>query len=181
MSRIGKQPVSWSEGTKVTLSGRVVTVESKAGSLSQPIDHGIAVEIDEAARTATFTRPTNEKRQRGMHGLYRALVANMVEGLEKGFEKRLEIQGVGYNAKMEGEALSLNIGFNTPVKVAIPEGLTVECPTPTEVVVKGVDKQLVGQFAADVRRARPPEPYKGKGIRYAGERVRRKAGKSLGA
>jgi large subunit ribosomal protein L6 len=116
-----------------------------------------------------------------LHGLYRALAANMVAGVEKGFEKRLEIQGVGYQAKVQGKDLVLNIGFNQPVKMPVPAGLACEAPTPTQIIIKGADRQLVGQFAADVRAVRKPEPYKGKGIRYEGEYVRRKVGKSLGA
>jgi len=181
MSRIGKKPVTWSDGTKLSMSGAVLTVEVGKGSLSQEIDDCIIVEIDDGARSANFVRRDDSKRSRAMHGLYRSLAANMVEGLEKGFEKQLEIQGVGYNAKVEGKQLVLNIGFNAPVKVEIPAGLDVQLPIPTRVNIKGADKQVVGQFAAEVRAVRKPEPYKGKGIRYVNEFVRRKVGKSLGA
>jgi large subunit ribosomal protein L6 len=181
MSRIGKKPVTWLAGTKLSMSGAVLTVEGGKGSLSQDIDDCIVVEIDDGARSANFVRRDDSKRSRAMHGLYRTLVANMVEGLEKGFEKQLEIQGVGYNAKVAGKSLVLNIGFNAPVTLPIAAGLDVECPQPTKVIIKGADKQMVGQFAAEVRAVRKPEPYKGKGIRYVGEFVRRKVGKSLGA
>lgn len=181
MSRIGKQPITWKDGTKLSLTGQVLTVEKSGLKLSQRFDECIRLSIDESARTATLTRVDETKRSRAMHGLYRALAANMVEGVESGFVKRLEIQGVGFNAKVDGKVLVLNIGFNAPVKMPVPEGLDVVAPTPTSVVVKGADKQAVGQFAAEVRAVRKPEPYKGKGIRYEGEAVRRKVGKSLGA
>jgi large subunit ribosomal protein L6 len=181
MSRVGKQVVTWKQGTKVSFQGGVLTVEAGKASLQQPIDPLIRVELDEQARTARFTRKNDTAQARAMHGLYRALAANMVDGVQEGFEKRLEIQGVGYNAKVEGKNLVLQIGFNKPVKLPIPAGLTCTAPQPTQIVIRGADKQVVGQFAADVRAVRKPEPYKGKGIRYEGEYVRRKVGKSLGA
>ncbi len=181
MSRIGKQPVVFASGTKLSLSNGVLKVETSKGALTQAIDPCIQVEIDEGGRTATFTRTADGKRERAMHGLYRSLAANMVQGLEQGYEKALEIQGVGYNAKVQGPKLVLNIGFNAPVEMPVPKGLSCEAPQPTSIVIKGADKQLVGQFAADIRGVRPPEPYKGKGIRYVGEHVRRKVGKALGA
>ncbi len=181
MSRIGKKPITWDSGTKVSMSGNVLTVESSKGKLSQEIADCIAVEIDDDGRTATFATRDSERRSRAMHGLYRSLAANMVEGLEKGFSKELEIQGVGYVAKIQGTTLVLNIGFNAPVQMPVPEGLTCEVPSPTQIKITGADKQSVGQFAAEVRAVRKPEPYKGKGIRYVGEYVRRKVGKSLGA
>ncbi|MHC5209738.1 MAG: 50S ribosomal protein L6 [Planctomycetota bacterium] len=181
MSRIGKQEVRWASGTKVSLSSGVLRVEAGKTALSQSVDPRIGVELDEQARTATFVRKEETREARALHGLTRALAANMVEGVEKGFERRLEIQGVGYNAKVQGKDIVLNMGFNQPVKLPIPTGLACETPQPTQVVIKGADKQVVGQFAADVRAVRPPEPYKGKGIRYEGEYVRRKVGKSLGA
>ena len=181
MSRIGKKPVTWTGNTKVSMTGNVLKVEASAGSLTQEIDSCITVQVDADGRTATFERADDSKRSRAMHGLYRTLASNMVEGLEKGFEKQLSIQGVGYNAKLEGKTLVLNIGFNAPVKMPIPAGLTVEVPSPTAVNIKGADKQSVGQFAAEIRAVRKPEPYKGKGIRYVNEFVRRKVGKSLGA
>jgi large subunit ribosomal protein L6 len=181
MSRIGKQEVRWASGTKVSLAAGVLRVEAGKVTLTQAVDARIEVDLDEQARTATFRRKVETRESRALHGLYRALAANMVEGVEKGFARRLEIQGVGYNAKVEGKNVVLNIGFNMPVKLPIPQGLTCETATPTQVLIKGADKQLVGQFAADIRSVRPPEPYKGKGIRYEGEYVRRKVGKSLGA
>ena len=181
MSRIGKQPVEFASGTKVSFNGGVLTVEAGKGKLSQAIDPCIKVEVDADGRTINFTRSDDERQSRAMHGLYRSLAANMVEGLEKGFVKALEIQGVGYNAKLQGKKLVLAIGFNAPVELQVPEGLECEVPDNTHINIKGADKQLVGQFAADVRRVRPPEPYKGKGIRYVDEFVRRKVGKSLGA
>ena len=178
MSRIGKQPVVWASGTKVSRSGATITVEAGKAKLEQDVDACIDVAIDEDARTITFTRKDDSKRSRAMHGLYRSLVANMVEGAEKGFKKTLEIHGVGYGAKAEGKNLVLNIGFNAPVKMPVPEGLTLEVPQPTQIIVSGADKQMVGQFAADVRALRPPEPYKGKGVRYEDEHIRRKVGKA---
>lgn len=181
MSRIGKQPVIWKDGTKVSFAGQLLTVEGGKTTLTQELDPCIKVTIDEDTRSAVFTRRVESKRSRAMHGLYRALAANMVEGVEQGFVKRLEIQGVGFNAKMDGTSLTLNIGYNAPVKLPIPAGVTVVTPTNTSVIVTGANKQMVGQFAAEVRALRKPEPYKGKGIRYEGELVRRKVGKSLGA
>ncbi len=181
MSRIGKQPVTWTDGTKVSRAGATLRVEGGKSVLQQAIDPCIDVSIDDASRTVSFTMRDDKKRTRAMHGLYRTLVANMVRGVEKGFEKALEIQGVGFNAKSEGKHLLLNVGFSEPVKKPVPAGLTVETPQPTQIIVKGADKQLVGQFAAEVRALRKPEPYKGKGIRYVNEFVRRKVGKSLGA
>jgi large subunit ribosomal protein L6 len=181
MSRIGKQPISFKDGTKVSFQGGLLKVEGGKSTLTQDVDSCISVEIDEGGRVLTLTRADDSKRSRSMHGLYRSLAANMVEGVEQGFTRKLEIQGVGYNAKMAGKTLTLNIGFNAPVKMPVPEGLTVEAPSPTNITVTGASKQAVGQFAAEVRAIRKPEPYKGKGIRYEGEMVRRKVGKSLGA
>ena len=181
MSRIGKQPVNWASGTKVSCSGDSVRVEAGKAVLEQVVDSCIEMALDDEARTVTFTRKDDTKRSRAMHGLYRSLVANMVEGVEKGFSKTLEIHGVGYNAKLVGKSVVLNIGFNAPVKKPVPAGVTVVIPQPTQVVVSGADKQSVGQFAAEIRAIRKPEPYKGKGIRYSDEHVRRKVGKSLGA
>ncbi len=181
MSRIGKQPVVFASGTKVSYAGGVLTVEAGKGKLSQAIDPVIKVEVDGDGRSIVFTRDEDTKNARAMHGLYRSLAANMVTGLESGFSKSLELQGVGYNAKLQGKKLVLAIGFNAPVEMPVPAGLEIEVPDNTHINIKGADKQLVGQFAADVRRVRPPEPYKGKGIRYVDEFVRRKVGKSLGA
>ena len=181
MSRIGKQPVRIPDGVKVTMMGRIITAEHKNGKLQQWIDPAVAVEIDESAGEVRFSPSDGQRRTRALHGLYRVLVNNMVEGLSKGFEKTLNIVGVGYNAKLQGKKVVLQIGFCHPVELDIPEGIQVEVPNQTTIVVKGADKQRVGQFAANIRSVRPPEPYKGKGIRYADETVRRKERKSLGA
>jgi len=180
MSRIGKKPVKIPDGVNVTMNDRNVIVETSKGKLEQWIDKAIDVVIDEENKEVQFHRTNDERRTRAMHGLYRVLVDNMVRGLTVGFEKRLTIVGVGYNAQLKGDSLVLQIGFCHTVDLPIPEGLSIEVPNPTVIAVKGGDKQLVGQFAANIRRVRPPEPYKGKGIRYENEIVRRKVGKSLG-
>ncbi len=179
MSRIGRKPVAISGGAKVKMDGSIVRVDGPKGKLSFDVPDSISVAIDAGSKEVNFTRATNQKEHRALHGLCRALVANMVQGVTQGFSKRLEIQGVGYQAKVEGKDLKLQIGFCHPVILPIPEGLKVETAAPTKISVEGVDKQLVGQFAANVRRIRPPEPYNGKGIRYEGEQVRRKVGKSI--
>ena len=181
MSRIGKQPVTWSQGTKVSVAGQTLKIEAGKGALTQVVDPAIRMVVDEQARQLRFERSDDDRKVRALHGLYRSLAVNMVRGVEQGFVRKLEIQGVGFNAKIEGKTLVLAIGFNKPVKLPIPTGLVVETPQPTFLIIKGADKQLVGQFAAEIRSVRPPEPYKGKGIRYDGEYVRRKVGKSLGA
>ncbi|MHC4942485.1 MAG: 50S ribosomal protein L6 [Planctomycetota bacterium] len=181
MSRIGKKPVKIPDGVKVAVKNLTITVENKNGKLEQWIDPAIALEIDDKEKEIRFTRKDDQRRSRAMHGLYRVLVDNMITGLVKGFEKTLSIVGVGYNAKLQGKKLVLQIGFCHPVEMDVPQGLTLEVPNQTTIIVKGVDKQLVGQFAADIRAIRPPEPYKGKGIRYSDEMVRRKERKSLGA
>ena len=154
--------------------GRVM-VNGPLGTLQQQVPQRMKIEQDNGA--ITVTRPTERGDDRALHGLTRTLIANMVEGVTKGFEKRLELQGVGYRAAMQGTDLRLDVGFSHPVVLKAPRGISFEVPTPTEIVVKGVDKQQVGQIAAEVRKVRPPEPYKGKGIRYRGEYVRRKVGK----
>jgi len=179
MSRVGKQPVTWKEGTKVSFAQGVLKVEAGKNSLTQAVDPAIQVAIDDKARRAVFSRSQDGRRERSLHGLYRALAAGMVKGVEQGYEKRLSIEGVGYNAKVEGKNIVLSLGFSKPRTLPIPAGVTVEVPQPTQVIVKGPGKQVVGQFAAEVRAIRPPEPYKGKGVRYEGEYVRRKVGKSL--
>jgi len=181
MSRIGKQPVKIPDGVKVAMTERTLTMEASKGRLSQWIDPAIEVTIDSGAKELRFTRRNDLRRSRAMHGLYRVLAQNMVQGLVKGFEKSLSIVGVGYNAKLQGKKLVLQIGFCHPVEMDIPEGLTLEVPNQTTIVVKGIDKHKVGQFAADIRWIRPPEPYKGKGIRYTGEVVKLKERKSLGS
>ena len=150
-------------------------VNGPLGELSQQVPQRIVVEEQDGQ--LLVTRPTERGEDRALHGLTRTLVANMVDGVTKGFEKRLEIQGVGYRAALRGTALELNVGYSHPVIMAAPDGITFEVPAPTQLVVRGIDKQKVGQTAAEIRRVRPPEPYKGKGIRYAGEYVARKVGK----
>ena len=175
MSRIGKTPIEIPAGVSVSLSPGRVMVNGPLGELSQQVPQRIA--IDQRDGELVVTRPTERGEDRALHGLTRSLVANMVEGVTKGFEKTLEIQGVGYRAGMRGADLELNVGFSHAVVKKAPQGISFEVPQPTQIVVKGIDKQRVGQVAAEVRAVRPPEPYKGKGIRYAGEYVRRKVGK----
>jgi large subunit ribosomal protein L6 len=175
MSRIGRQPIEIPGGVNVSiLSGRVM-VNGPLGELTQEVPARMKIEQENGQ--IVVTRPTERGDDRALHGLTRSLIANMVEGVTKGFEKRLELQGVGYRAALQGADLRLDVGYSHPVVMKAPQGITFEVPTPTEIVVKGVDKQQVGQTAAEVRRVRPPEPYKGKGIRYQGEYVRRKVGK----
>ena len=152
-----------------------VTINGPKGELTQEVS--TRMEIAEDGNTLTVARPTDRGPDRAVHGLTRSLVANMVEGVTAGFEKRLEIQGVGYRAKLAGKALELSVGYSHPVTVQAPDGIEFEVPQPTQVIVRGIDKQLVGEIASQIRRVRPPEPYKGKGIRYEGEYVRRKVGK----
>lgn len=175
MSRIGRNPIEVPAGVSVSISPGRVMVNGPLGELSQDVPARMQIEHSEG--TITVTRPTERGEDRALHGLTRTLVANMVEGVTKGYEKRLEIQGVGYRAGLRGTALELNVGYSHSVVKEAPQGITYEVPTPTEVVVKGIDKQQVGQIAAEIRKVRPPEPYKGKGIRYQGEYVRRKVGK----
>src|ERR671935_528190 len=174
MSRIGKQPIQLPAGVSVSVSPGRVMVNGPLGELSQQVPARMKVEQQDGS--IVVTRPTERGDDRALHGLTRSLVANMVEGVTKGFEKRLEIQGVGYRALLRGTSLELNVGFSHPVVKEAPAGITYEVPTPTEIIVKGIDKQQVGQIAAEIRKVRPPEPYKGKGIRYEGEYVRRKVG-----
>jgi large subunit ribosomal protein L6 len=175
MSRIGKQPIEIPDGVNVAVDPGRVTVNGPLGELTQAVPARIKVEKQDGQ--LVVTRPTERGDDRALHGLTRSLVANMVEGVTNGFEKRLEIQGVGYRASLRGTALELNVGFSHPVVMDAPAGITFEVPTQNEVVIKGIDKQQVGEIAAEVRDVRPPEPYKGKGIRYQGEYVRRKVGK----
>ena len=175
MSRIGKQPIELPAGVNVAISPGRVQVNGPLGELSQTVPQRMQVEQDEG--NLVVRRPTERGDDRALHGLTRSLLANMVEGVTKGFEKRLEIQGVGYRATLRGTDLELNVGFSHPVVIKPPQGVSFEVPENTAVVVKGIDKQQVGEIAAQVRKVRPPEPYKGKGIRYEGEYVRRKVGK----
>jgi len=177
MSRIGKAPVAVPSGVDVTIADGTVTVKGPKGSLSRPIPGDIEITNDDG--TLTFVRPNDERKNKALHGLTRSLVNNMVIGVTEGYKKQLEIVGVGYRAEAQGSnSLRLNLGFSHPVNVTAPEGIAFEVPVPTQVIVSGIDKEVVGQVAADIRSIRKPEPYKGKGVRYAGERVLRKAGKA---
>jgi len=175
MSRIGRQPIEIPSGVSVSLSPGRVMVNGPLGELSQQVPDRMKIEQENGS--VTVTRPTERGDDRALHGLTRSLIANMVEGVMNGFSKRLEIQGVGYRAALRGADLELNVGYSHSVVLKAPQGITFEVPTPTEVIVKGIDKQQVGQTAAEVRKVRPPEPYKGKGIKYSTETVRRKEGK----
>jgi large subunit ribosomal protein L6 len=175
MSRIGRKPIEVPAGVTVTIEPSRVSVAGPLGTLSQQVPVRMVIAQDD--QQILVTRPTDRGDDRALHGLTRTLVANMVEGVTKGFEKRLEIQGVGYRAALRGTDLELSVGYSHPVTIKPRQGITFEVPAPTQVVVKGTDKQQVGQTAAEIRRVRPPEPYKGKGIRYEGEYVRRKVGK----
>jgi large subunit ribosomal protein L6 len=175
MSRIGKQPIEIPPGVNVAIGPGRVQVNGPLGELKQEIPLRMVVEHSEGS--VVVTRPTERGEDRALHGLTRSLIANMVEGVTKGFEKRLEIQGVGYRATLRGAALELNVGYSHSVSFEPPAGISFEVPAPNQIVVKGTDKQQVGEIAAEIRKVRPPEPYKGKGIRYEGEYVRRKVGK----
>jgi large subunit ribosomal protein L6 len=179
MSRIGKQPVAVPAGVKVMVADGKVSVEGPKGKLELPYHANMRVEFDEAAKQLRVNRPDDERQNRALHGLTRSLLANMVEGVTKGFEKRLKIEGIGYQARMEKKAVVLTVGFANSITMTPPDGVTAELPDATTIVIRGPDKQQVGQFAAEVRHVRPPEPYKGKGIRYENEQVRRKEGKSF--
>jgi large subunit ribosomal protein L6 len=176
MSRIGKKPIPVPEGVTVALAPGRVTVNGPKGELQQEVSARMEI-VQEEDGTLSVKRPTDRGEDRAIHGLTRSLVANMVEGVTDGYEKRLEIQGVGYRAKLSGKALELSVGYSHPVTIPAPDGIEFEVPQPTQVIVRGIDKQLVGEIASQVRRTRPPEPYKGKGIRYEGEQVKRKVGK----
>lgn len=176
MSRIGKKPISLPKGVEIKLEDNIVTVKGPRGELSQRLPAEIGLNISD--EEILITRPSDAKKHRAYHGLSRALVANMVEGVTKGFEKKLELVGVGYRAQMQGSKLSLTVGFSHPIIIDAPEGIEFEAPTVTKITVKGIDKQLVGNTAAHIRAIRKPEPYKGKGIKYENEVIRRKAGKS---
>ena len=178
MSRIGKKPVALPDGVKVSVADREITVEGKLGKLVWTHQPAVTVEVDEEARQVLVGRISDERLPKALHGLTRALVQNMVAGVSQGYEKRLEIHGVGYLAAVQGDILQLRVGFANEVHKKIPAGLEVKCPDQTHISIKGIDKQKVGQFAAEARAVRKPEPYKGKGVRYEGEQVRRKAGKT---
>jgi large subunit ribosomal protein L6 len=179
MSRIGKQPVPVPSNVKIGVAGKEITVEGPLGKLTWTLRPEVTAALDESGKNVVLARKGDTRLARALHGLSRAIVANMVEGVTKGYEKKLEIVGVGYLAAVQNNKLQLRVGFANEVQLPIPKGLTVTCPDQTHVSIKGSDKQLVGQFAAEVRAVRKPEPYKGKGIRYDGEVVRRKAGKAM--
>ena len=178
MSRIGKKPVPVVDDVKVSVGDRLITVEGPKGKLEFQHRPEVSVSVEEDGKTVNVTRETNDRTSRELHGLTRALINNMIHGVKEGYEKKLEVVGVGYICAVQGKELQLRVGFANELKKEIPDGLDVTCPDQTHVVVRGCDKQMVGQFAAEVRALRKPEPYKGKGIRYQGEQVKLKAGKS---
>lgn len=176
MSRVGLAPITLPSGVEVSIDGSTVTVKGSKGSLSRMFSERMSFTLDDGV--LSVARRDDERTSRALHGLSRALLNNMVVGVSEGFHKDLQCVGVGFRASLQGNTLELLVGFSHPVKVEAPEGITFEVPDPTRITIRGIDKELVGQVAADVRAVRPPEPYKGKGIRYADEVVRRKAGKS---
>ncbi len=176
MSRIGKMPIDVPSGVDVKVDGSRVVVKGSKGELAREFTDRVEFEIEDGV--ITLTRDGDSPQSRALHGLSRALLANMVEGVSSGFSKELEIQGVGYRASLKGKDIELLVGFSHPVNVEAPDGITFDVPEPTKIIVTGIDKEMVGQVAANIRKVRPPEPYKGKGIRYSGEYVRRKAGKA---
>ena len=177
MSRIGKMPVSLPAGVEVTLGeGNLVTVKGPKGSLTQKLSDKITLSKEDGV--INVSRPNDEKENRALHGLTRTLLNNMVVGVTEGYKKELDVNGVGYRVAKEGKKLTMNIGYSHPVVVEETEGITIEAPTPNKIIISGIDKQKVGQFAAEVRGKRPPEPYKGKGIKYTDEVIRRKEGKT---
>ncbi|MDZ7800427.1 MAG: 50S ribosomal protein L6 [Trueperaceae bacterium] len=177
MSRIGRWPIPVPSGVQVSVKGTNVHVEGPKGQLDVDISPRIRVEADEDG-TLTFHRPSDHRDDRAQHGLARSLVANAIKGVNEGFVKRLEIQGVGYRCQMKGAALELAVGYSHPARIEPPEGVSIDAPQPTRIEIRGIDKQAVGQVAADIRAVRPPDAYHGKGVRYEGERVRLKAGKA---
>ncbi|HEY1356846.1 MAG TPA: 50S ribosomal protein L6 [Thermoleophilaceae bacterium] len=175
MSRIGKQPVAVPDGVEVSVEPGLVKVKGPKGELEERVSSDMTVKQENG--DILVTRPTDRGEHRALHGLTRSLIFNMVQGVTEGFEKRLEIQGVGYRAQLQGKKLVMSLGYSHPVEIEAPEGIDFEVPAPTQVVVRGISKQVVGEVAANVRKQRPPEPYKGKGVRYQGEYVARKVGK----
>ena len=177
MSRIGLKPIVIPAGVEVSVNGEnTVTVKGPNGTLTLDVSKDITVTVD--GSEVKVSRPSDDKEHRALHGLYRALIANMVKGVTEGFKKDLEVNGVGYRVQMQGNTLVMNLGFSHQVNMDAPEGIKIECPSANAIVISGADKQKVGQFAAQVREKRPPEPYKGKGIKYAEEHIRRKEGKA---
>ena len=176
MSRVGRMPIDIPAGVTATLDGQVITVKGPKGELTRTLHPDMKVTVQD--NVITVERPNDEKNNRALHGLTRALIANMVKGVTEGFKKELEIVGVGYRAQMKGKKLALTLGFSHPLELDAPEGITIECPSATQIVISGINNEHVGEFAAKIRDYRLPEPYKGKGIRYVGEHVRRKAGKA---
>ncbi|HWM72270.1 MAG TPA: 50S ribosomal protein L6 [Nocardioides sp.] len=176
MSRIGKAPITVPSGVDVTVEGRNVTVKGPKGTLSHEVDEPITVSLDDGV--LSVQRPDDERESRALHGLSRSLLNNLVQGVSQGYERKLEIHGVGYRVQLRGSDLEFALGFSHPVKITPPEGITFAVESPTRFSVQGIDKQLVGQVAANIRWLRRPDPYKGKGVRYAGEQIRRKVGKT---
>lgn len=179
MSKIGRKPIEIPEGVDVQVDGPNVRVKGPKGSIEQKVHPAITVKVDKAAKRVTCDRPSDLREHRALHGLVRATVNNMVVGVTKGYEKKLEINGVGYNAKLQGNDLVLSLGFSHDIHMPVPAGLKVTVPNPNNVTIQGVDKHLVGQFSAEVRAKRPPEPYNLKGIKYSDEVIRKKAGKTF--
>ena len=178
MSRIGKRPISLPKGVTVTVDGNTVKVKGPKGELQRTLHHELTVALEN--NEVTVSRPSDDAHHKALHGLSRTLVANMVEGTSKGFQKTLELVGVGYKAEKRPYGLQLALGFSHPVEYKAPKGITLSAPQPTQIVIDGADKEIVGQVAAEIRSLRPPEPYKGKGVKYQGEQIRRKAGKAGG-
>ena len=177
MSRIGLKPIVIPAGVEISIDdANTVTVKGPNGTLTQDVNKDITVTVN--GSEITLQRPSDDKEHRAMHGLYRALIANMVTGVTEGFKKTLEVNGVGYRVQLQGSELVMNLGFSHQVKMTAPEGIKIECPNANSIIISGADKQMVGQFAAQVREKRPPEPYKGKGIKYSDEHIRRKEGKT---
>ena len=176
MSRIGNKPITVPEGIDVKIDGQKVTVKGPKGTLERVVDNNISVKLDNGI--ITVTRSNDEKENRSLHGLTRTLINNMIQGVSKEFEKQLEVNGVGYRAAKQGKTLVLTLGYSHPVKMDEPDGITYEVPNPNSIIVKGIDKELVGQMAAEIREKRPPEVYRGKGIKYVDEHIRRKEGKT---
>jgi large subunit ribosomal protein L6 len=176
MSRIGKLPIKLPDGVEIDISGTQMIVKGSRGQLALDVHPEMEISID--AGVLTVHRPTDQTRHRALHGLTRSLIANMVEGVSKGFTRELDLVGVGYRASKQGNDLQLNLGFSHPIKYVAPEGITIEVPEPVRIQISGSDKELVGRVASQIRKLRPPEPYKGKGVLYRGEKIKRKAGKS---